>query len=140
VPDDNRLALAKSFRDTGRVLATTRSTCAWMALGHATAGYDAALSYAKQRVQFGKPLVSFQIVQQRLVRMLAELTGMQLYCMQIGRLAEAGKLGPTVAGLAKMNHVIRHMADIEAIHTFEGTETMQTLIVGRDITGTAAFA
>jgi glutaryl-CoA dehydrogenase len=165
VPDDNRLALAKTFRDTGRVLATTRSTCAWMALGHATAGYDAALTYAKQRVQFGKPLVSFQIVQQRLVRMLAELTGMQLYCMQIGRLAEAGKLGPTVAGLAKMNntrkareilaeardllggngillenHVIRHMADIEAIHTFEGTETMQTLIVGRDITGTAAFA
>jgi glutaryl-CoA dehydrogenase len=165
VPDENRLALAQSFRDTGRVLATTRSTCAWMALGHATAGYDAALSYAKQRVQFGKPLVSFQIVQQRLVRMLAELTGMQLYCMQIGRLAEAGKLGPTVAGLAKMNntrkareilaeardllggngillenHVIRHMADIEAIHTFEGTETMQTLIVGRDITGTAAFA
>jgi glutaryl-CoA dehydrogenase len=98
------------------------------------------------------------------VRMLAELTGMQLYCMQIGRLADAGKLSPTVAGLAKMNntrkareilaeardllggngilqenHVMRHMADIEAIHTFEGTETMQTLIVGRDITGISAF-
>ncbi len=164
VHDDNRLTLARSFRDTARVLATTRSTCAWMALGHATAGYDAALSYAKRRIQFGKPLVAFQIVQQRLVRMLAELTGMQLYCMQIGRLAEVGKLSPTVAGLAKMNntrkareilaeardllggngillenHVIRHMADIEAIHTFEGTETMQTLIVGRDITGTGAF-
>jgi glutaryl-CoA dehydrogenase len=165
VPEDNRLVEAHSFRDTGRVLATTRSTSAWMALGHATAGYDAALSYAKQRTQFGKPLVAFQIVQQRLVRMLAELTSMQLYCMQIGRLAEQGKLGPTVAGLAKMNntrkareilaeardllggngilqenHVMRHMADIEAIHTFEGTETMQTLIVGRDITGVAAFS
>jgi glutaryl-CoA dehydrogenase len=164
VPDDNRLVGATSFRDTGRVLATTRSTCAWMALGHATAGYDAALTYAKQRTQFGKPLASFQIVQQRLVRMLAELTGMQLYCMQIGRLADEGKLSPTVAGLAKMNntrkareilaeardllggngilqenHVMRHMADIEAIHTFEGTETMQTLIVGRDITGFGAF-
>jgi glutaryl-CoA dehydrogenase len=164
VPDDNRLAQATSFRDTGRVLATTRSTCAWMALGHATAGFDAALTYAKHRTQFGKPLASFQIVQQRLVRMLAELTGMQLYCMQIGRLADAGKLSPTVAGLAKMNntrkareiladardllggngilqenHVMRHMADIEAIHTFEGTETMQTLIVGRDITGFGAF-
>jgi glutaryl-CoA dehydrogenase len=164
VPEDNRLAEARSFRDTGRVLATTRSTSAWMALGHATAGYDAALTYAKQRTQFGKPLVAFQIVQQRLVRMLAELTGMQLYCMQIGRLADEGKLSPTVAGLAKMNntrkareilaeardllggngilqenHVMRHMADIEAIHTFEGTETMQTLIVGRDITGTGAF-
>jgi glutaryl-CoA dehydrogenase len=164
VPEANRLQEARSFADTGRVLATTRGACAWMALGHATAGYDAALSYAKERRQFGKPLVSFQIVQERLVRMLADLTGMQLYCMQIGRLAEAGRLSPTVAGLAKMhntrtartilaeardllggngillqNHVIRHMADIEAIHTFEGTETVQTLIVGRDITGVSAF-
>jgi len=97
--------------------------------------------------------------------MLADLTAMQLYCMQIGRLAEDGQLTATVAGLAKMhntrkarllaaeardmlggngilldNHVIRHMADLEAIHTFEGTETMQTLIVGRDITGIGAFA
>ncbi len=113
---------------------------------------------------FGKTLVHFQIVQQRLVRMLAELTGMQLYCMQIARLAEAETLTPMVAGLAKMNntrkareiiadardllggngillenHVMRHMADIEGIHTFEGTETVQTLIVGRDITGVTAF-
>ncbi len=164
VPAENKLQGATSFRETGRVLATTRSTCAWMALGHATAAYDTALTYARQRKQFGKTLVHFQIVQQRLVRMLAELTGMQLYCMQIGRLAEAGKLSPTVAGLAKMNntrkareiiadardllggngilvenHVMRHMADIEGIHTFEGTETMQTLIVGRDITGVSAF-
>ncbi|TCK27589.1 acyl-CoA dehydrogenase family protein [Pseudonocardia endophytica] len=165
VPDDNRLARARSFADTARVLATTRGACAWMALGHATGAYDAALRYATERIQFGKPLTSFQIVQQRLVTMLAELTGMQLYCMQIGRLADAGRLSPTVAGLAKMNnttkaraliaeardlmggngilldnHVMRHMADIEAIHTFEGTETMQTLIVGRDITGISAFS
>lgn len=165
VPDANRLPGARSFKDTGRVLATTRSTCAWMALGHATAAYDTALTYARQRRQFGKTLVHFQIVQQRLLRMLAELTGMQLYCMQIARLAEAGTLTPTMAGLAKMNntrkareiiadardllggngillenHVMRHMADIEGIHTFEGTETMQTLIVGRDITGVTAFS
>ena len=165
VPEDNRLAHARSFADTARVLATTRGACAWMALGHATGAYDAALAYARDRHQFGKPLISFQIVQQRLVKMLAELTGMQLYCMQIGRLADAGRLSPTVAGLAKMNnttkartliaeardlmggngilldnHVMRHMADIEAIHTFEGTETMQTLIVGRDITGVSAFS
>jgi len=165
VPAENKLPGATSFRETGRVLATTRSTCAWMALGHATAAYDTALTYARQRKQFGKTLVHFQVVQQRLVRMLADLTGMQLYCMQIGRLAEAGKLSPTVAGLAKMNntrkareiiaeardllggngillenHVMRHMADIEGIHTFEGTETMQTLIVGRDITGVSAFS
>jgi glutaryl-CoA dehydrogenase len=165
VPEENRLPEARSFADTTKVLAATRSTCAWAALGHATAAYDTALRYATERRQFGKPLASFQIIQQRLVNMLADLTAMQLYCLQIGRLAEAGKLTPTVAGLAKMhntrkargvvadardmlggngilldNHVIRHMADLEAIHTFEGTETIQTLIVGRDITGIGAFA
>jgi len=165
VPAANRLPGARSFKDAGRVLAATRSTCAWAALGHATAAYDAAVRYAGHRHQFGKPLASFQIIQQRLVTMLADLTAMQLYCMQIGRLAEAGRLTATVAGLAKMhntrrarvlaadardmlggngillgNHVVRHMADLEAIHTFEGTETMQTLIVGRDITGIGAFA
>jgi glutaryl-CoA dehydrogenase len=164
VPVENRLELANSFKDTTRVLAGTRVTCAWAALGHAVAAYDTALTYAKRRVQFGKPLVSFQIVQDRLVKMLAEITGMQLYCMQLGRLAERGQLSDTIAGLAKLNntrkarmvcseardmlggngillenHVIRHMADIEAIHTYEGTETMQTLIVGRDITGVSAF-
>ncbi|GAA1850594.1 acyl-CoA dehydrogenase family protein [Pseudonocardia alni subsp. carboxydivorans] len=164
VPEENRLAQARTFADCAAVLATTRGTCAWMALGHATAGYDAALRYALEREQFGKPLASFQIVQQRLVAMLADLTGMQLYCMQSARLAEVGKLSPTVAGLAKMHntrtarkilseardllggngillehHVVRHWADIEAIHTFEGTETIQTLIVGRDVTGISAF-
>jgi glutaryl-CoA dehydrogenase len=158
-------ARASSFRDTARVLAGTRSTCAWAALGHAVAAYDTALTYAKRRHQFGRPLASFQIVQDRLVRMLAEVTAMQLYCLQIGRLAQRGHLTDTIAGLAKLNntrkarivcaeardmlggngillenHVMRHMADIEAIHTYEGTETMQTLIVGRDITGIGAFA
>ncbi|HEY1518448.1 MAG TPA: acyl-CoA dehydrogenase family protein [Solirubrobacteraceae bacterium] len=165
VPAANRLPDAKSFKDTARVLAGTRSTCAWAALGHAVAAYDTALTYSKRREQFGRPLCSFQIVQDRLVRMLAEVTSMQLYCLQIGRLAERGELSDTIAGLAKLNntrkarqvcadardmlggngillenHVIRHMTDIEAIHTYEGTETMQTLIVGRDITGVGAFA
>jgi glutaryl-CoA dehydrogenase len=165
VPVENRLPGARSFKDTARVLAGTRSTCAWAALGHAVAAYDTALTYAKRREQFGRPLCSFQIVQDRLVKMLAEVTAMQLYCLQIGRLAERGQLSDTIAGLAKLNntrkarqvcaeardmlggngillenHVIRHMADIEAIHTYEGTETMQTLIVGRDITGVGAFA
>ncbi|HTX13334.1 MAG TPA: acyl-CoA dehydrogenase family protein [Solirubrobacteraceae bacterium] len=165
VPAANRLTGANSFKDTARVLAGTRSTCAWAALGHAVAAYDTALSYAKRREQFGRPLASFQIIQQRLVNMLAEVTAMQLYCLQIGRLAERGQLSDTIAGLAKLNntrkarqvcaeardmlggngilldnHVIRHMTDIEAIHTYEGTETMQSLIVGRDITGIGAFA
>jgi glutaryl-CoA dehydrogenase len=146
------------------VLVTTRSTIAWAALGHAVAAYDIALRYVTQREQFGKPLASFQIVQDRLVRMLADVTAMQLYCMQLARLTAGGRMTDTIAGLAKLhntrkareviaqardllggngilleNHVIRHMTDIEVLHTYEGTETMQTLIVGRDITGIAAF-
>jgi glutaryl-CoA dehydrogenase len=165
VPESNRLPGANSFKDAGAVLAGTRNTVAWAAMGHATAAYDIAASYAQQRTQFGKPLVSFQIVQQRLVRMLAEVCSMQLYCLQLARLQAQGALTDTIAALAKMNntrkareviaegrdllggngilldyHVMRHMADIEALHTYEGTETMQTLIVGRDITGVGAFA
>jgi glutaryl-CoA dehydrogenase len=164
VPEEHRLPKARTFKDAARVLVTTRSTCAWAALGHAVAAYDIALTYAKQRIQFGKPLSSFQIIQDRLVKMLAEVTGMQLYCMQLARLEEMGRLSDTIAGLAKLNntrkarqvvaeardmlggngillenHVVRHMGDIEVIHTYEGTETIQTLIVGRDITGVGAF-
>ncbi|MDP9346405.1 MAG: acyl-CoA dehydrogenase family protein [Actinomycetota bacterium] len=164
VPESSRLPGAETFKDAGRVLVTTRSVCAWGALGHAVAAYDAALTYSKQRTQFGKPLAGFQIVQERLVRMLAAVTSMQLYCMQLARLEEEGRLSDTIAGLAKFhntrtarevialardmlggngvlleNHVIRHMGDIEVIHTYEGTETMQALIVGRDITGLGAF-
>jgi glutaryl-CoA dehydrogenase len=164
VAEADRLPGANSFKDTGRVLASTRSSCAWMALGHAIAGFEAALIYAQRRRQFGRTLAHNQIIQQRLVRMLADVTAMQLYCLQIARLAETGKLSDTLAGLAKLHnttkaravlaeardllggngilldfHVMRHMADIESVHTFEGTETMQTLIVGRDITGVGAF-
>jgi glutaryl-CoA dehydrogenase len=164
VLEENRLPGAESFDDCAEILVATRSLCAWMALGHAVAGFDAAMDYARKRQQFGKSLTSFQLVQQRLVHMLADVTAMQLYCVQTARLAEEGKLAPTLAGLAKLHntskartvlaeardllggngvllvfHVIRHMLDIEAIHTFEGTETMQTLIVGRDITDVSAF-
>jgi glutaryl-CoA dehydrogenase len=165
VSEEDRLPGAKTFKDTGRVLAGTRNSVAWAALGHATAAYDTAVAYCRQRQQFGKPLVSFQIVQDRLVKMLAEVCSMQLYCLRLGRLIEEGRMTDTIAAIAKMNntrkarqviheardllggngilldfHVMRHMADIEAIHTFEGTETIQTLIVGRDITGVGAFA
>ena len=165
IPTENHLPGTASFKDTAEVLKATRAACAWMALGHAVAGYDAALTYAGQRTQFGKPLVRFQIVQEKLVRMLAEITAMQLYCVRIGRLDEADTMSDTIASLAKLNntskardvlaearnllggngillenHVIRHMADIEAVYTFEGTETIQTLIVGRDLTGVSAFA
>ena len=165
VPEENRLPGARTFSDTARVLAGTRNSVAWAALGHATAAYEIAVAYCRERSQFGKPLVSFQIVQDRLGKMLAEVCSMQLYCLRLGRLIEEGRLTDTIAAIAKMNntrkarqviaeardllggngilldyHVMRHMADIEAIHTYEGTETIQTLIVGRDITGVGAFA
>ena len=165
VPESSRLPRANSFRDTAKVLAGTRNAVAWGALGHATAAYEIALSYCLERTQFGKPLVRFQIVQDRLVKMLAEVCSMQLYCLRLGRLIEEGSLTDTIAAIAKMNntrkarevvaeardllggngillefHIIRHMADMEALHTYEGTETIQTLIVGRDITGVGAFA
>ncbi|WP_342667844.1 acyl-CoA dehydrogenase family protein [Luteipulveratus mongoliensis] len=164
VAESDRLPGAESFKDTARVLAGTRNAVAWGALGHATAAYDIAVGYCSERTQFGKPLVSFQIVQDKLVKMLAEVCSMQLYCLRLGRLIEDGQLTDTIAALAKMNntrkareviaiardllggngilldfHVMRHMADMEALHTYEGTETIQTLIVGRDITGVGAF-
>jgi glutaryl-CoA dehydrogenase len=164
VPASALLPEARSFKDAGRVLASTRSAVAWGALGHATAAYEVALAYTRQREQFGKPLVSFQLVQDKLVRMLAEVTAMQLYCMRLGRLDETGQLTDTIAALAKLNntrkarevilearevlggngilldyHVVRHMADIEAIYTYEGTADIQELIVGRKITGVSAF-
>jgi glutaryl-CoA dehydrogenase len=164
VPEANRLPDARSFKDAGRVLAGTRNSVAWAALGHATAAYEIAAQYCAERTQFGKPLVSFQIVQDKLVKMLAEVCSMQLYCLRLGRLIEEGRLTDTIAALAKMNntrkareviaaardllggngilldfHVMRHMADMESLHTYEGTETIQTLIVGRDITGVGAF-
>jgi glutaryl-CoA dehydrogenase len=164
VAAENRLPGAHSFHDTGRVLAATRNACAWAALGHAVGAYEVALTYARERHQFGKPLTSFQLVQGQLVKMLADVTSMQLYCLRLGRLIEEGKMTDTIAALAKMNntrrareviasardvlggngilldhHVMRHYTDIEAIYTYEGTESIQTLIVGRDITGVGAF-
>ncbi|MBV8349699.1 MAG: acyl-CoA dehydrogenase family protein [Mycolicibacterium sp.] len=164
VPVANRLPKANSFADAANVLKATRASCAWSALGHAVAGFDAALNYAAQRTQFGKPLARFQIVQEKLVRMLCEITAMQLYCQRLGQLDDTDEMSDTIAALGKLNntvkarevlaearnllggngillenHVIRHFTDIEAIYTFEGTETIQTLIVGRDITGLSAF-
>ena len=164
LPLDARLPGAHSFADTSRVLYATRSGVAWSALGHATACYEAALQYAGERIQFGKPLAGFQLVQERLTRMLSQLTSMQLYCRRIADLDSSGSLRPTQASLAKYtctrtardiardardmlggngilleNRVIQHLVDIEAIHTYEGTESVQALLIGRDITGIGAF-
>ncbi len=165
VPADAVLPGTRSFKDASTVLYATRSGVAWSALGHATACYEAALSYSQQRIQFGKPLAKFQMVQERLSQMLEELTAMQLYCRHLADLETRGGLRPTQASLAKFhntraarriaqvardllggngilleNGVMQHMADIEAIHTYEGTESVQALLIGRDITGMSAFA
>lgn len=165
VPEKNALPGAATFKDTARVLLATRLGVAWSAVGHATACYETAVHYARQRVQFGRPLSHSQIVQERLARMYTELGTMQLLVVQMTRLEEAGTLTPEQASIAKYtctrtarsiaanardllggngillaNRVARHFADIEAIHTYEGTETMQALIIGRAITGVSAFA
>jgi glutaryl-CoA dehydrogenase len=165
VPAENLLPKARSFKDTGRVLFATRLGVAWSAVGHAVACYEAAVAYSKQRMQFGRPLAASQMIQERLAQMLSTLTQLQLLVKQMTRLAEAGELTGPQSSMAKYsctrgarqiaqvardmmggngilleNRVARHFADIEALHTYEGTESMQALIIGREITGVSAFA
>jgi glutaryl-CoA dehydrogenase len=165
IPVENRLEHARTFKDTAKVLTATRYGVAWEAIGHAVASYEAALTYARERVQFGKPIANFQLIQAKLASMLAEITNMQLMCLRLSQLLQEGKMTGGMASLAKMNnarkargvcsdardilggngilleyHVARHTADIEAVYTYEGTDTVQALIVGREITGLNAFA
>jgi glutaryl-CoA dehydrogenase len=165
VPDANRLPGCETFRDVARVLTVTRYTVAWRALGVALAAFEHALAYASERSQFGNTLASYQLVQDKLSRMAAEITAMQLLCLRVSALQEDGRLTPAMASLAKMNHaakarevvadardilggngillenhVARHHADMEAVFTFEGTDSIQSLIVGRELTGVSAIA
>ena len=164
VPAANKLEGANSFKDTNKVLTATRGGVAWEAIGHAVASYEAALQYARERVQFGKPIASFQLIQNKLANMLAEITNMQLMVYRLSQLQEEGKMTGPMASLAKMNnakksrqvcsdardimggngvlleyHVARHLSDMEIVYTYEGTDTIQSLIVGRDVTGISAF-
>ncbi|MEX3565694.1 acyl-CoA dehydrogenase family protein [Micrococcus endophyticus] len=165
VGDDARLPDVATFKDAARVLVATRVNVGWSALGHATAMFEAALAYARQREQFGKPLGAHQMVQERLAQMLDEVTAMQTRCVAVARLQAAGRLRDEQASLLKYactrgarrvaqiardmlggngilleHRVIRHFADVEALHTYEGTESVQALILGRDLTGMSAFA
>lgn len=164
LPASARMPGANSFADTARVLQATRLGVAWSALGHALGVYETAVHYAKQRIQFGRPLAASQIVQARLAEMLSQLTGLQTLLIQLTRAQEVGELSGPGASLGKYtatrtarsmaanardllggngilveNRVARHFADIEALHTYEGTETVQALIIGREITGMSAF-
>jgi glutaryl-CoA dehydrogenase len=164
VPEENRLANSHTFRDTEKVLLASRFCVAWEAIGAAVAGYETALAYAQQRHQFGMPLAAFQLVQYRLARMLADITDMMCMQVRLSQLIDEDKVTMPQVALAKMHytersrailadardmlggngilldyHVARHLCDIEAIDTYEGTDTVQALIVGRDITGLNAF-
>ena len=164
VPAENRLESADTFKETAKVLTATRAMVASECIGHAVASYEAALTYAQEREQFGQPIAGFQIIQQKLATMLAEITNMQLLCLRLAQLQEEGKMTPGMASLAKMNnarkakqvcseardimggngvlleyYVARHLSDMEIVYTYEGTDTIQSLIVGREVTGVGAF-
>ena len=164
VSEEARLQNCNNFKDVGKVLAGTRNFVAWGATGNAVAAYDIALSYALRRKQFGKPIARTQMIQSMLVEMLGDLTAMQLYSIRMGRLIDEGKVEETMAALAKYYctvkarnvcrlardvlggngvtldfHVMRHLCDMEALVTYEGTAEIQSLIVGRHITGQGAF-
>jgi glutaryl-CoA dehydrogenase len=145
-------------------LSQARFGICYGAVGAAMACYDEALSYAKDRVQFSRPIAGYQLVQQKLVDMVNEITKAQLLCWRMGRLKEAGTLQPAQISLAKRNNVAmarecardardilgangvtddyqcgRHMLNLESVYTYEGTHDIHTLVVGQDVTGLAAF-
>lgn len=161
---EQRLPGARSFADAGRVLTGARAGVAWAALGHAVAAYDIARERAMTRRTFGKPLAGHQLVQATLARMAVQVTTMRLVCLRLAELEEAGLMSAEAASLAKLhnastarlvvsaaremmggdgllleNDVARHLTDIEVTITVEGTESMQSLIIGRAITGISAF-
>ena len=164
VPESDRLQNANSFRDTAKVLRMTRAGVAWQALGCARGAYESALKYTKKREQFGKPIAKFQLIQNHLVEMLANLTAMKAMVYRLSELQDQGLLTDEQASLAKVfcsmrtrdvvsrarevmggngilleYDVARFVADAEAIYSYEGTKEINTLIVGRAITGYSAF-
>ena len=164
VPEADRLQHASSFADTSRVLLMTRAGVAWMAVGCALGAYEHALAYAGEREQFGQKIAGFQLIQDLLVQMLGNTTASATLCVQLSRLQDAGRATDAQASLAKafctvrmretvgyarellggngilLEHQVgRFVADAEAIYSYEGTREINTLIVGREITGIGAF-
>ncbi|MFI8380147.1 acyl-CoA dehydrogenase family protein [Leeuwenhoekiella sp. NPDC079379] len=164
VPESDRLQNAESFKDTAKVLQMTRAGVAWQAVGCARGAYEAALKYTKKREQFGRPIASFQLIQNHLVEMVSNLTAMQTMCFRLSEMQDAGQLKDEHASLAKVfcsmrtrdvvsrarevmggngilleYDVARFVADAEAIYSYEGTKEINSLIVGRAITGYSAF-
>ncbi|MGA2259834.1 MAG: acyl-CoA dehydrogenase family protein [Acidobacteriota bacterium] len=164
IPEENLLPGGQGLKSALMCLNQARYGIAWGALGAAMACYHISLEYAKERIQFGRPIAGFQLVQEKLAYMLSEITKGQLLAIQLGRLKEAGKLHFAQTSLAKRNNVeialeiarlareilgangislefqvIRHMCNLETLKTYEGTHDIHTLILGQAITGLEAF-
>ncbi|SHO63896.1 acyl-CoA dehydrogenase family protein [Algoriphagus zhangzhouensis] len=164
VPESDRLQNANSFKDTAKVLRMTRAGVAWQAVGCARGAYELALAYTNERKQFGRPIASFQLVQDLLVTMLGDLTAMQTMVFRLSQMQDEGELLDEHASLAKVfctlrmrsivdhsrelfggngillrHDIARFVADAEAVYSYEGTKEINSLIVGRAITGHSAF-
>jgi len=164
VPAENRLEYATSFRNLAQVLGIGRYGVAWEAAGIAAGAFEHALNYAKAREQFGKPIAGFQLIQQKLVEMATEVTLMQGMCFQLAELLIQGQMNEGMVSMAKYNnarkaryvtqlarevlggngilienHIARLMTDAEVVYTYEGTNEINMLLVGRHLTGENAI-
>jgi glutaryl-CoA dehydrogenase len=164
VPEENRLPKVQGLKSALACLNQARYGIAWGAVGAAMACYEEAVDYAKQRVQFTKPIAGYQLVQRKFTEMLTEITKAQLLCLQLGRLKDEGKATFVQISMAKRNNVaqaleiarmardilggngilneyaaMRHMCNLESVYTYEGTHDIHTLIIGEHITGIPAY-
>jgi glutaryl-CoA dehydrogenase len=165
IPEENVLPLSKGLKSPLMCLTQARYGIVWGAVGAAISCYQTALDYAKQRVQFGRPIAQFQLTQEKLVKMFTEISKAQLLCLRIGRMKDAGELDPAHVSMGKMNNVamarecaqmartilggngivgeypiMRHMCNLESVYTYEGTNEIHLLVLGKLITGLDAFA
>jgi glutaryl-CoA dehydrogenase len=165
IPTENRLPHALGLRAPLACLSQARVGIAWGVIGAAIDCYETVLAYAKSRIQFNRPIAGFQLVQEKLVWMVQEITKAQLLALRLTRMLEAGTARPAQISLAKRNNVwmalecarkardvfgavgitdrysvIRHLMNLESVYTYEGTHDIHTLVVGEDITGISAFA
>ena len=164
IPEKNLLKGVEGLKGPLSCLTQARYGIAWGVIGVAMACYETALAYAKERIQFNKPIAAYQLTQKKLVKMVTELTKAQLLALHLGRLKDQEKFRHQQVSMAKMNnvamardiartareilgangimedyHIMRHLMNIESVYTYQGTDDIHTLIIGNDITGIPAF-
>ncbi len=165
IPEENLLPESKGLKSPLMCLTQARYGIAWGVIGAAMDSYLTALNYAKERVQFDRPIGGFQLTQKKLVEMITEITKAQLLCLRLGRMKDEGEMDPLHVSMAKMNNcnmaldiartargimggngimgeysIMRHMANLESVYTYEGTNEVHLLSIGRHITGLDAFS